>query len=172
MAAPFMRFVQMSRATLRPHTTSFLTKGAQTCPHITNVVICRTISAEKARKNRLVFYKTIAKFAALFVFMGVTSPYWTQLKGHRFEPRREKKRRKLAAESEAVESGNSHRNKTGIDSRNHSLLPSVKAAEVVEGHEGIGYVPPRSKRFNFIADAVEVAAPAVVYIEIQGRFVT
>lgn len=30
--------------------------------------------------------------------------------------------------------------------------------------------PPRSKRFNFIADAVEIAAPAVVYIEVTtGR---
>ncbi|KAJ8026376.1 Serine protease HTRA2, mitochondrial [Holothuria leucospilota] len=169
MAAPIMRLVQMSRATFRPHTASLLTKGAQAGPHFPNVVICRTISAEKARKNRLIFYKTIAKFAALFVFMGVTSPYWTQLKGHRFEPRRDKKRRKLAAESEAVERENSHRKETRMDSSNHSLLPSVKAAEVVEGHEGIGYIPPRSKRFNFIADAVEVAAPAVVYIEIQGR---
>ena len=45
-----------------------------------------------------------------------------------------------------------------------SLLPQVHAAVAKDGDS------PR-KRFNFIADIVEKAAPAVVHVEILGRFV-
>lgn len=169
MAAPMRGLFFFARSISRPSSASFLLKGSQKCIVCPQNVIVRNISQDQARKNKLVFYKTIGKFAALFVLLGVTSPYWSQLQhaGTSWEPRRDKKRRKIAAERAALERSD----ESGSSNVNHGLLPAVKAAEVVEGHEGIGYVPPRSKRFNFIADAVEVAAPAVVYIEIHGRFV-
>ncbi|XP_071827288.1 serine protease HTRA2, mitochondrial-like [Apostichopus japonicus] len=167
MAAPMRGLFFFARSISRPSSASFLLKGSQKCIVCPQNVIVRNISQDQARKNKLVFYKTIGKFAALFVLLGVTSPYWSQLQhaGTSWEPRRDKKRRKIAAERAALERSD----ESGSSNVNHGLLPAVKAAEVVEGHEGIGYVPPRSKRFNFIADAVEVAAPAVVYIEIHGR---
>ena len=45
-----------------------------------------------------------------------------------------------------------------------SLLPQVHAAVAKDGDS------PR-QRFNFIADIVEKAAPAVVHVEILGRYV-
>ena len=45
-----------------------------------------------------------------------------------------------------------------------SLFPEVHAITTTDGDS------PR-KQFNFIADIVEKIAPAVVHIEIQGRFV-
>ena len=50
------------------------------------------------------------------------------------------------------------------------ILPEVEAAKPFEGGDS---APPLTSRtnFNFIADVVEIVAPAVVYIEIQGRWV-
>ncbi|XP_072029697.1 serine protease HTRA2, mitochondrial-like [Amphiura filiformis] len=118
------------------------------------------------------FRKYMVKWALLAALLLYLTPYVAPLKGaaKTWEPRREKKRR-LRREREAAE--RSHDSSDGDKSQNESskgsvsLLPAVKAAEVVE--EGAGYVPPKSHRFNFIADAVDIAAPAVVYIEIQGR---
>ena len=120
------------------------------------------------------------KWFLLFVFVLFITPYTPQLKGaaKTWEPRREKKRR-LRREREAAERSNSNSDTENEQAKNDmkesassdsvSLLPTVKAAEVVE--EGTGYAPPKSHRFNFVADAVDVAGPAVVYIEIQGRCV-
>ena len=141
-------------------------------------LLVRTISNQKQQeiyaKNRYLYKKWLVKWALLVLFLIIITPYVAPLKGaaRRWEPRREKKRR-LRRERQAAAEGSSSEN-SGHDSDESStgkgsLLPSVKAAEVVE--EGTGYVPPKSHRFNFVADAVDVAAPAVVYIEIQGRYV-
>ena len=52
-----------------------------------------------------------------------------------------------------------------------SVLPEVEAATPSGGGDS---APPLTSRtnLNFIADVVEIVAPAVVYIEIQGRWVT
>lgn len=47
------------------------------------------------------------------------------------------------------------------------ILPKIYAAKLL--HNGDDGTNSKSKRFNFIADVVEKTAPAVVYIEIQGR---
>ena len=51
-----------------------------------------------------------------------------------------------------------------------SVLPEVEAATPSGGGDS---APPLTSRtnLNFIADVVEIVAPAVVYIEIQGRWV-
>ncbi|XP_035672646.1 serine protease HTRA2, mitochondrial-like [Branchiostoma floridae] len=54
------------------------------------------------------------------------------------------------------------------DKEKSSIVKKVDAAEPFYGGEGYGGIP-RSKQFNFIADVVEIASPAVVYIEIQGK---
>ncbi|CAN7992943.1 unnamed protein product [Ixodes hexagonus] len=49
-----------------------------------------------------------------------------------------------------------------------SLVPVLHAAQIVDSNKHHGSSPP-SRNFNFIADAVEKTAPAVVFIEILGR---
>ncbi|XP_033633425.1 serine protease HTRA2, mitochondrial-like [Asterias rubens] len=142
--------------------------------------ICRTISQEKMNENKNLFFKRIFQGTAIFCFLCFMTPYLHSLIGARFEPRRDKKRRKLLALKEAEERknspwndfqeddfGNGSTNFAEQSQEESSIFPVVKAAKVFD--EGDGFVPPRSHRFNFIADAVDIVAPSVVYIEIHGR---
>ena len=49
-----------------------------------------------------------------------------------------------------------------------SVLPEVEAATPSGGGDSAPNLTSRTN-LNFIADVVEIVAPAVVYIEIQGR---
>ena len=129
------------------------------------------------QENHRIFQKRIAQFFGFGVFLYVISPYMRQLKGARFESRRVKKRRRLAEEEAAArcdrEEGSRDfaRDPEGAISHSHGgrgILPVVKAADVTD--YGTGYAVPRSRQFNFIADAVEKASPSVVFIEIHGRY--
>ena len=59
--------------------------------------------------------------------------------------------------------------------QDHSLVKSsfkivnAKAVRVEDDSNSSSGSPPHSRTFNFIADAVEAVAPAVVYIEVTGR---
>ncbi|XP_071476232.1 serine protease HTRA2, mitochondrial-like [Diadema antillarum] len=147
-------------------------------PPATHLIVARTITERQMQENRVIFYKRMAQFLGLGVFLYFITPYAQQLKGARFEPRRDKKRRKLAEERAAAEAKTDTSSQEWQDSfhgeipertssSSSGILPVVKAADVTD--YGIGYVTPRSKQFNFIADAVEKASPSVVYIEIHGR---
>ncbi|XP_022080903.1 serine protease HTRA2, mitochondrial-like [Acanthaster planci] len=146
--------------------------------------ICRTITQEQMEKNKRVFQKKMFQYIAAIVILVAISPYVRKIDFANLEPRRDKKRRKLQALKEAEERQNLGENLQQFGSDHNvslsneslrpvteeerkSVFPIVKAAKVFD--EGDGYVPPRSHRFNFIADAVDRAAPSVVYIEIQGR---
>ncbi|XP_071478814.1 uncharacterized protein [Diadema antillarum] len=145
-------------------------------PPATHLIVARTITERQMQENRMIFYKRMAQFLGLGVFLYFITPYAQQLKGARFEPRRDKKRRKLAEERAAAEAKTDSQEwqdsfhgeiPERTSSSSSGILPVVKAADVTD--YGIGYVTPRSKQFNFIADAVEKASPSVVYIEIHGR---
>ncbi|XP_038046351.1 serine protease HTRA2, mitochondrial-like [Patiria miniata] len=184
MAASMIRRVMQSLPIFRSKVPVFTTNRQILQSLKPQTAICRTITQQQMEKNKKQFQKRMFQYLMVIVIVAVISPYVRDLRFASFEPRRDKKRRKLQALKEAEEreklgdnfqqTESDHNISSSDDSfrpitqeEQSSVFPVVKAAKVFD--EGDGYVPPRSNRFNFIADAVDIAAPSVVYIEIQGR---
>lgn len=171
-ASMFRQSLKLSRL-IRSNTPLLWRYSPTVNPKNTQVVISRTITQKQMQENQKIFFKRVAQFVGFGVFLYVISPWARQLKGAKFESRRDKKRRRLAAEQSEVENtgisyGEPFLNYQESSSPSRGILPVVKAADVTDF--GTGYVTPRSQQFNFIADAVAKASPSVVFIEIHGRY--
>ncbi|XP_054766610.2 serine protease HTRA2, mitochondrial-like [Lytechinus pictus] len=169
-ASMFRQSLKLSRI-IRSNTPLLWRYSPTLKPQNTQLVISRTITEKQMIENRKIFFKRIAQFVGLGVFLYMISPWARQLKGAKFESRRDKKRRHLAEQRE-LKNRDISTEELSLEyqespSRSRGILPVVKAADVTDF--GTGYVKPRSQQFNFIADAVAKASPSVVFIEIHGR---
>ncbi|XP_033102944.1 serine protease HTRA2, mitochondrial-like isoform X2 [Anneissia japonica] len=145
----------------------------QTCKYVP----IRSITQKQMEENRRKYWLTTGKYGALIVFLIFTAPYlpaFIEAPRH-WEPRREKKRKRLQQEANRL-SGTTDEDVINEESDNANNKPytglslpgrGVKASEIVVDSEELK--SKRSNRYNFIADTVDLAGPAVVYIEIQGR---
>ncbi|XP_030841790.1 serine protease HTRA2, mitochondrial-like [Strongylocentrotus purpuratus] len=170
-ASMFRQSLKLSRL-IRSNTPLLWRYSPTVNPQSTQVVISRTITQNQMHENQKIFFKRVAQFVGFGVFLYVISPWARQLKGAKFESRRDKKRRRLAAEQSEVENTGISYGEPSLNYQesfppSRGILPVVKAADVTDF--GTGYVTPRSQQFNFIADAVAKASPSVVFIEIHGR---
>ncbi|XP_071947560.1 serine protease HTRA2, mitochondrial-like [Antedon mediterranea] len=174
MAASIIRTSIISYVGRKSFVRLFDNKASLCMRQMYKNVPIRTITQKKMDENRRKYWLSTGTFAGLIVVLVFASPYlpgFIEAPRH-WEPRRDKKRRNLQQKEAGIEVDETI-DDTPRKPHPGLRLPRVKALEINENNNNDDEKGKGSKsisnRFNFIANTVDLAGPAVVYIEMQGR---